>query len=674
MAEPKMSALPIVSPGSAMEQHDPTRRYLEAMENVSKALERRINEPSTNLWDVAGAFLAPTRTGSFFENLGMASKVLGEQQRRESEREIPIAQMRAALEGQRYETANRAKAFGMLANTMGMESPEQAQKALQSGNGLVGLSNKFSPELYVAMARFDPKIAELVKNAAGMDIDRFKAITEASKLNMDLAKMYQQFGKEAVDYFYSMQGGKPPASQPSAGPTTGGGAAPAGGKVEVPGLSANPVLQIFAGGESGGKNVPNAAGTSSAFGPYQITQGTFEQIKQGIPELKNATWEDFKKDVGGIQTPVAEALLNRNQTLLQNAKLPNTLLNQYSVWFTGDTKLAAADPNAPIDQVLSKEAIEANNLQGKKVGDVMNMLQGNLRKGISYMSDNLSGPAKTSFTQQATEPAPGEAPQFGYTQISPNSYRMQYSGRVITFPEGEAPDRKKDILAKAVETEQQIYKQAVEAEAKPWQEKQVELLKYDDYATKQNLSRTDGIIKIIRNNPKIVGLLQQEETRDVFANFINGLGAAAQEGIKAGNFGQIALPVEKYLSTANLNKEERAALGELTRYMAQEFLANMRANRGVLGVNPTDNDARLFQAAAATPSNLAENIYTWAQSRRAEYESANQMYKGYIQYRKRYGTGDPAGYFTNETSPYHNAVKLYADRIGTIMSNAPGMQ
>jgi hypothetical protein len=101
----------------------------------------------------------------------------------------------------------------------------------------------------------------------------------------------------------------------------------------------------------------------------------------------------------------------------------------------------------------------------------------------------------------------------------------------------------------------------------------------------------------------------------------------------------------------------------------------MRANRGLLGVNPTDNDARLFQAAAETPTSLARNIFSWAQGRAAEYESMNDIYKGYTQFRTQRGRGfDPASFFIDEKSPYHTGVKNYTGRLLKVKENSPGMR
>ena len=176
-------------------------------------------------------------------------------------------------------------------------------------------------------------------------------------------------------------------------------------------------------------------------------------------------------------------------------------------------------------------------------------------------------------------------------------------------------------------------------------------------------------------NPEITGLLQNAKDNDSFQRMLNGFLASAQEGIKLGNFGSISIPVEKYLQTANLTKNQRLAVTELTRLIGQEFLASMSTNRGLLGVNPTDNDARLFQAAQAGTPNLAANIYSWAQGRAAEYEVMNDIFRGQQQYETKTGRGkDPSGFFRQPAGAYYEATQKYSKLLDTIMQNSPGFR
>jgi len=192
------------------------KEYFDALTESLKVLE---NRKGPNLFNVAAAFFNPGRTGSFGEALGNAAGAMGADQERDELRAPQIAQMRAALAGQKYDVQKKAKAYELIANAMNLGSPEAAQQALQTGNGLFGIGNKFTPELYFAISRYDPKIADTVKNAAGMDIERFKAMQEAMKNNMSLAQMSDQFGPEVVKKFYQLQGTPNPFQQGSNAPT-----------------------------------------------------------------------------------------------------------------------------------------------------------------------------------------------------------------------------------------------------------------------------------------------------------------------------------------------------------------------------------------------------------------------------------------------------------------------
>jgi hypothetical protein len=331
---------------------------------------------------------------------------------------------------------------------------------------------------------------------------------------------------------------------------------------------------------------------------------------------------------------------------------------------TGSTNTTQTDPDANNPNLVRNEKGE--------VVDVLAQPDPDAEKPITIQGQPVNRPA--AGTTPSSAPV-SEGAQFGIQQISPNKYKLQYSGRVITFPEGMAPDRINEALQKALTAEEDIYKKTVEAESKPFEEKTAELMKFDNQATAVNLDRVDKILTIVQKNPRITGILQQTDNASGLGKYLMALGAAAQEGIQAGKFGQFSLPIEKFINTANMTEDQKAALGELTRLISQEFLAGMRANRGLLGVNPTDNDARLFQAAAENPTSLARNIYSWAQGRAAEYESMNDIYKGYTQFRTQRGRGfDPASFFMDEKSPYHAGIRSYTERLLKVKENTPGMQ
>jgi len=210
-------ALPPPPTGLSIADLDTSQKYSDAIQKVLETIERPRDIPWFKL---SQAMADPGRTGSAFEGFGRAMGVLGKQREEEEARELPIAQMRAQLAGQKIEIGNKQRAFGILANTMGFPDAATAAKALQTNSGMFGIGSKFTPELYAALSMADPKVADIVKNAAGMDVERYKAMIEATKMNMSIAQMYDQFGKKVTDKFIQLQGGRLPGQAAPTGQTS----------------------------------------------------------------------------------------------------------------------------------------------------------------------------------------------------------------------------------------------------------------------------------------------------------------------------------------------------------------------------------------------------------------------------------------------------------------------
>jgi hypothetical protein len=222
MAEAKVGALPAAPTGLSVADPDERQKYSESIQKVLGALENRNQIP---WFKMAAAFADPGRTGSAAEGFGRGMGVLGQHQAEEQARALPVAQMRAQLAGQQLQMSKEEQAFKLAANQLGFGSPQKLQQSLLSGEGTFGIGNRFTPDLYFMISKLDPKLAETIKNAAGMDTERMKAMIEATKMNMSIAQMYDTFGKNVTDRFMNLQGGRLPGqSAPSAGqantPTT----------------------------------------------------------------------------------------------------------------------------------------------------------------------------------------------------------------------------------------------------------------------------------------------------------------------------------------------------------------------------------------------------------------------------------------------------------------------
>jgi hypothetical protein len=207
-----------------------------------------------------------------------------------------------------------------------------------------------------------------------------------------------------------------------------------------------------------------------------------------------------------------------------------------------------------------------------------------------------------------------------------------------------------------------LTKTRTEAEDKVYQEKVASLLKYDPQVIAQSQANLKELAEIVSTNPKVVGLLQE-------SGLLNAALTAAQDGIRVGNYTASIPGVDSIVANLKLDKQEREKLTRITQILANEFLSNMRMNKGLLGINPTDNDARLFQAQMATPSQTANSILYWTKHQYSNQDAYKDMWNSYGQFRKSQPMGrDPAAYFTDPSSGYNKAWENWGNRYAALES------
>ena len=136
-----------LAPGASTSSDTPEAlQYQEALDQSMRALEQRM-QPRTNWFNIAAGFLKPTRGGSFGESLGNVNETMGEEQQRQSQETLPIAQMRAQLAGQKYQMALEGKSQQALAQAVGGIDQQTVTDALSSPLGAIG-----NPTLYQRLA------------------------------------------------------------------------------------------------------------------------------------------------------------------------------------------------------------------------------------------------------------------------------------------------------------------------------------------------------------------------------------------------------------------------------------------------------------------------------------------------------------------------------------------
>jgi hypothetical protein len=157
--------------------------------------------------------------------------------------------------------------------------------------------------------------------------------------------------------------------------------------------------------------------------------------------------------------------------------------------------------------------------------------------------------------------------------------------------------------------------------------------------------------------PRAFGLLKRQGT-------LAAIQAAAQKGIQA-NAGQysasISAPVTEFLTKYRLSELEQDAITRASQIIGEEFLNNVKTNKGLLGVNPTDNDARLLQAPMASLDDSARAIQAWSRRQTLVNMERGELYSALEQHRRRVGaTAPPSSFFSSKD--YTSVLDSYAPK------------
>jgi len=167
---------------------------------------------------------------------------------------------------------------------------------------------------------------------------------------------------------------------------------------------------------------PNLAGASSAFGKYQFTRGTWvdtyrkENPNTGLSDA--AIWQ--RRSDPALQERLMARLTQDNANSLTKAGMPVNAPTVYLAHFLGSSgaiKLLQADENTPIENLFSKQVIDANPtiLRGKTVKQVTQWAVGKTSGGAVAGADTQMAAAGVN-----TGAAPAAVP----TRIDPSSFYL----------------------------------------------------------------------------------------------------------------------------------------------------------------------------------------------------------------------------------------------------------
>jgi murein DD-endopeptidase MepM/ murein hydrolase activator NlpD len=595
------TALPAMPGGISL---DPSgqQEYTDAIQKVLASLEQR-NQP--NYFELAGSLLDPGKTGGIGEAIGRTSTALGAQQQRRTEQEPGIAMMRAQLAGQKYQMSNQSKALNLVAQTFGME-PSKLTEDIKAGTLEPSLINKLTPGVYTSVRMAYPELASALKDAFGMDIQREELLNKQNAEQNKAAEIIATSGSDVIPLLSpsSIKGMKlpqpvsapPAAAPPAAAPTT----------------------------ESSGIDFPvKDAKISSGFGmrPDPINKTT-QKFHAGI---------DF---VGTIDSPVEARIPGK---VIQASDKGDGYGTRVVVQHADGSKSYYAHLNAATvkegDPVTNGTVIGLLGSTGKSTG-------AHLEFGIIGKDGKPIDPTPMFNRRQlATDNAP--------TLLASND---KYSGLSI---KGRGEQRGKDI-----EKEREIEKTRVIETEKPFIEMQSAIYAAPPKFNDDSISDLTDLRSILKRDAT-----KKDPDRRVFGIFknepslLNGLAAAAKEGVGLTTnifTAQLKIPTDVYSRYKNFAKEDWNDFERAYQILGTQFLMNAKANKGLLGANPSNNDAILLRAPMPTVENTIKNVDYFARNQILDARLRNEHYTALRNWEKTNKGKDPGSFFDN--SSYTDAL------------------
>jgi len=622
-----------------LSSNDALKQMYEANSNLSKALDQRSG--GMNWFTVAGALLNPGRTGNFGEALGNASTEVGRQQELQQQQAPQIAKMKADIAASNYSLANKQEALQMLQPVLGTSNPQQTQQAIASGNVPSNLLDQISDK-QLAMIEFKyPELGNALKSAMNMSVERQKLGESARGNDVTLAKELAGSGSEFLNLLpkgsYRGQdqtgmGVQPTAPQPEAAPPAQTQLQPTPAAQPAPAAAPAPVQAAPA---------PQA--------PAAISQNTETPGTNGL---------NFNSPVQGAR--VSSGFGDR----------PNPFDKTQREMHGGiDFAAPEGSPVAAVKGGTVKMA-GSNGGYGNYVevdhGDGSSSYYGHLKELNVKQGDKIPDGApigSVGMTGKTTGPHVEFGVKVGGVNVDPNDYfkskHIEASRpQVYVPPQGVQVASADNDLAGLPLAERNKIKAERLAEANKGNQALLSEIRNTNPGMLQgSLEDMQKLNYFATHDAHLWGLMQKQ-------GLFQGLLNAAQEGASLDTPAaqmKLNLPVEKFLQTTKFKPEDQAKIREIGRIFGQEFLNNVKTNKGLLGVNPTDNDARLLAAPMATIEDSAKSVQHWTRQHALDIYQKLELYKALQEHEARVGkTADPGLFFRPE-SRYHNIVKDYSD-------------
>jgi hypothetical protein len=222
---------------------------------------------------------------------------------------------------------------------------------------------------------------------------------------------------------------------------------------------------------------------------------------------------------------------------------------------------------------------------------------------------------------------------------------------------GQAPvtSGRADLAGVPLAAQAEILKKRVEDADKPFTDKRAQLLAYTPQLIGQSNTNLRQLFDIASKKPQIFALMQKE-------GFISGVLTAAQEGVQAqaGSYqARLGLPVKQFLERVKLEEEDQQSVRDVGRILGAEFLSNVKANKGLLGINPTDNDARLLAAPMVNIEDSSKAVQMWAKQQLLMNNQRKELYNSFSEFSQKAGPAASIRPYFSPGSEYDRINREY---------------
>jgi hypothetical protein len=245
-------------------------------------------------------------------------------------------------------------------------------------------------------------------------------------------------------------------------------------------------------------------------------------------------------------------------------------LREIYVPLLGDVRFMGTPQQAAIIEQLSKEALATRNPTA-------------LKAYVDSITQKMAMPAAP-----AAPAAQGQTPAARPPQPAPQPTQpvSDLSGLPLA-------DQNKTILER------------LSLADKPAQDTMAVLMKSaGPETTVSSNQRLNELVNIINKNPRVVGLMNQQ-------GLVAGAAAAAQEGLKVGNY-SVSAPVTTFIEKYKLNPAEQQIARRVAQLLDQEFFTRAALAKSALGPQISNTDAIAMRSPMARPEDGAELIKYWS--------------------------------------------------------------